>query len=172
MNKAFIVCGSPAVGKSTYAAQLAKKHRAALIDIDTCTEQLVKTALTISGHSPDDRDSPYFKTNLREPIYQTLFNIAAENLACMNVVIVGPFTKEIRDPVWPEKLIQILNAVVEIHYLSCNPEERRIRMESRNNPRDFEKLKDWDNHIKYFSDESPPLFEHVYVNTSEITKED
>lgn len=166
MNKACIVCGSPAVGKSTYGTTLAKSRRAVLLDVDTCTELLVQTSLRSLGHSPDDRDSVFFKETFREPIYRTLFNIARENLQWQNVVIVGPFTREIRDARWPETLKRILGAEVEIHYLTCDLAERKRRMEQRNNPRDIFKLKDWPNHIKYFGDESPPVFEHVLINTS------
>lgn len=166
MGKAFIICGSPAAGKSTYGSTLAKSLKAVLIDIDTCTEQLVQTSLMSNGRNPDDRDSPYFKSTFREPVYQTLFNIARENLTWIDTVIVGPFTKELRDINWPKTLKEILQSEIEVHYITCDINERKKRMENRNNPRDIPKLKDWDNHIKYFADENPPVFEHVFVNTS------
>ena len=117
-GKVYIVCGSPAAGKSTYAKQMATTKRAALIDIDTCTEHVVRAALSAAGHSPDDRDSNYFKKYFREAIYQSLFSIARDNLPHMDVIIVGPFTKEIRDATWPDKVKQDLQAEVKVHYIS------------------------------------------------------
>jgi len=164
MNTTIIVCGSPGAGKSTYAARLAGARPAALLDIDTVTERLVRIALTGSGHSPDDRDSGYFKQTFREPIYDTLFAIARENLPFLDVVIVGPFTREIQDRDWPSRLRRLLGGPVEVHYVQCAPDIRRRRLEHRGNMRDRAKLEDWENYLRYYGDASPPVFEHVPVD--------
>ena len=164
MHTSIIVCGSPGAGKSTYAGKLAADRHAVLLDIDTVTERLVRIALAGSGHSPDDRDSGHFKQTFREPIYETLFDVARENLPFQDVVIVGPFTREIRDRDWPARLQDRLGTSVEVHYVHCSPEIRRHRLERRDNVRDRAKLDDWDNHVRYYGDESPPAFEHVPVD--------
>lgn len=164
MHTSIIVCGSPGAGKSTYAGKLAADRHAVLLDIDTVTERLVRIALAESGHSPDDRDSGHFKQTFREPIYETLFDVARENLPFQDVVIVGPFTREIRERDWPARLQQRLDSSVEVHYVHCSPEIRRQRLERRDNVRDRAKLDDWDNHARYYGDESPPAFEHVPVD--------
>ncbi len=166
MYTSYMVCGSPGSGKSTYARQLAAARHATLLDIDTVTERLVRIALVQSGHSKDDRDSEYFKRNFREQIYETLFDIARENLHFQDVVIVGPFTKEIKDPGWPSKLHLDLGSAIEVHYVQCAHEIRRHRLVRRGNARDLAKLNDWENHIQYYGDESPPIFEHVLVDGS------
>jgi len=166
MYTSYIVCGSPGSGKSTCARQLAAIRHATLLDIDTVTERLVRIALVQSGHSQDDRDSEFFKHTFREPIYETLFDIARENLPFQDVVIVGPFTKEIKDPDWPSKLSAALGSSIEVHYVQCAPEIRRSRLASRGNARDLAKLNDWANYIQYYDDESPPVFEHVLVDGS------
>ena len=164
MNTSIIVCGSPGAGKSTYAGKLAAARHAALLDIDTATERLVRIALAESGHNPDDRDSGYFKKTFRDPIYETLFDVARENLPFQDVVIVGPFTREIRDRDWPARLQERLGTSVEVHYVYCTPDIRRHRLVHRGNIRDRAKLDDWDNHIRYYGDERPPVFEHVLVD--------
>ena len=164
MNTSYIVCGTPGSGKSTYARQLAVARSATLLDIDTVTERLVRVALVQSGNSSDDRDSEYFKRTFREPIYETLFDIAEENLTFQDVVIVGPFTKEIKDPDWPSKLSAALGGSIEVHYVQCSPEIRRRRLARRGNARDLAKLNDWENYVQYYGDESPPVFEHVLVD--------
>ncbi|MGB5398453.1 MAG: ATP-binding protein [Gammaproteobacteria bacterium] len=164
MPKAIIVCGAPGSGKTTHAKQLAAASAATLLDIDTVTERLVKAGLVAAGHSADDRDSDYFKQTWREPIYQALFDIARDNLPYHDVVITGPFTKEIRDPNWPAKLSAGLGYPVEVHYVLCPPHIRRQRLGARGNERDQAKLQGWDSYIKYYGDEHPPVFEHVLVD--------
>ena len=168
MYTSYIVCGTPGSGKSTYARRLAAARRAALLDIDTVTERLVRISLVQSGHGQDDRDSEFFKHTYREPIYETLFDIAKENLPYQDVVIVGPFTKEITDSSWPSKLKQTLGSSIEVHYVRCAHEIRRHRLALRGNARDLAKLNDWENYIQYYGDESPPVFEHVLVDGSNL----
>lgn len=165
MHTTYIVCGSPGAGKTTYARKLASDRSAALLDIDTVTERLVRLALREAGYDPDDRDSEYFKRTYREPIYETLFDIARENIPFQEVVVVGPFTKELRDPDWPAKLSEQLGGSVEVHYIHCPPEIRRQRLAQRGDTRDLAKLRDWENYIHYYN-ESPPVFEHILVNGS------
>ena len=167
MHTTYIVCGSPGAGKTTYAKQLASERSAALLDIDTVTERLVRIALRESGHDPDDRDSETFKRIFREPIYATLFDIARENIPFQDVVVVGPFTKELRDPDWPSKLSQTLGSPVEVHYVTCPPETRRQRLADRGDARDLAKLRDWENYIQYY-EESPPVFEHILIDSSKL----
>ena len=164
MSKAIIVCGTPGSGKTTHAKQLAANGNATILDIDTVTERLVKIGLAESGHSPDDRDSEYFKRTYREPIYEALFDIAKENLPFHDVVIVGPFTKEIQNPDWLSKLSTELDSPVEVHYVQCPPEIRMRRLAVRGYARDRAKLEGWDRYIKYYGDEHPPVFEHVLID--------
>jgi predicted kinase len=166
MTRACIVCGSPGAGKSVYGKNLAGRIGAAFLDIDASTERLVRLALELAGHDPDDRDSPFYKEHFREPVYEQLFDIARDNLRHINVVIVGPFTKELKDPQWRERLTVRLECPVEIHYVYCAPEIRRERMRKRGNPRDEAKLRDWDEYVRYYDDEAPPRCPHVLVENS------
>jgi hypothetical protein len=68
------------------------------------TERLAALAFRQSGHSQDDRDCAHFKRAFREPVYETLFGIARENLHVQDTVIVGAFTRQIKDPGWRSKL--------------------------------------------------------------------
>jgi len=164
MYTACIVCGTPGSGKTTYARRLAAARHATLLDIDTVTERLVRIALAESGRSPDDRDSEHFKHAYREPVYDTLFDIARENLPVQDVVIVGPFTREIKDAGWPAWLATRLGSSIEVHYVECPAEIRRNRLANRGDARDRAKLADWDNYIRYYGEESVPVFGHVLVD--------
>ena len=167
MKQAIIVFGSPGAGKTTYGKQLAAELGAVFLDIDMSTERLVRLALQQSGHDPDDRDSTCFKQIYRETIYEQMFDIARDNLPFNRVVIAGPFTREIQDPEWPGKLSRRLGAPVDMHYVFCRPEDRRKRLLSRANPRDKAKLENWASYIKYYGKETPPVFEHVFIESGD-----
>ena len=164
--KAYVVCGSPGAGKSTYAKTLARACQAVLLDIDTVTERLVKLGLCLADRDPDDRDSAYFKEHFRQPIYDQLFDIAKENLSFNNVIIVGPFTRELQDKTWLSELSLKLSAEVEVHYLYCEPSIRFKRIEQRSKGRDKAKLTEWNTYSHYYGEEKGPCFEHVYIDTS------
>lgn len=163
---AYIVCGSPGTGKTTYGKELAKLKQATLIDIDRATERLVKLALELSGKDENDRDSPYFKTHFRNLIYEQLFDIAQDNLPWNSVVITGPFTKEIKDPEWTDRLAYRLGVPVEVHYVFCPPSIRLERIRRRNNPRDAAKLAQWEEYLKYYEAEPLPACPHLLINNS------
>lgn len=163
---ATIVCGNAGVGKSTLAKRLGAQQGAAVIDIDTCTERLAQQVLIGHGLDPSDRDSPDYKRLLRDPIYETLFDIAVENLAHVPCIIVGPFTRERRDPTWPERLRQRLRSPVRILVVHCDPDERRRRIEKRANPRDAGKLSHWTAYAEQSTDRAIPPFEHEWIDTT------
>jgi predicted kinase len=167
-RKATIICGSPGAGKSTYGRSLANAQGAVYLDIDTCSEKLVVAGLKMAGRDPNDRDSTEFKQHYREAIYETLLDIAEENIRHCDVVIVGPFTREIRDSLWPEKLKKRLGCRVNIVYIYCNPKERKSRIKNRKNPRDVNKLIDYEVFNEYYGDERPPEFKHSFIDTSQM----
>jgi len=164
---ATIVCGNAGVGKSTLGRRLAAEQRAALIDIDTCTERLAKLVLVGHGLDPEDRDSAAYKGLLRNPVYETLFDIAVENLAHVPCVIVGPFTSERREATWPDRLRARLGGPVSIVVVYCDLEERRRRIERRGNPRDSGKLENWEDYAALGIDRDRPPFEHVWIDTTQ-----
>ncbi len=166
-NQAIVVCGNAGVGKSTYGAKLAAELGAALVDIDTCTERLARVVLESNGLDPEDRDSSDFKRLLREPIYETMFDVARENLGHVPCVIVGPFTSERRRASWPAELRARLDAPVRIVVLQCDAAERKARIIARKNPRDEGKLGDWDAYERVGRDAQPPPFEHELVDTTQ-----
>lgn len=167
-TKLTIVCGSPGAGKSTHARGLALRSSACLLDIDTCTEKLVRVGLSQVGRDSDDRDSSYFKEHYREIIYDTLFGIARENLPHCDVIVVGPFTQELRNQDWLQKLkSNFPESKVEVHYVFCSSTVRRQRIKERGQARDRLKLESWNETLAYYGDESPPTFEHRYIDTTD-----
>lgn len=166
-QRAYVVCGNAGVGKSTFAAQLCRERSAVLIDIDTVTERLARLVLRGHGLEQDDRDSPAYKALLREPIYEALFDVALDNLPHLPCVIVGPFTRERRQALWPAELARRLQTEVEIYLVWCAPSERRSRIERRGNPRDIGKLVDFERYAAEGDDGGRPPFAHHWVDTTQ-----
>lgn len=163
---AFVICGNAGVGKTTYGRRLAADRRAVLLDLDTVTERLARVALQAAGLDPNDRDSSAYKSLLREPTYEALFDVARDNLRHVSCVVVGPFTRERRLRNWPARLRERLGVPVEVHVLHCNEVERQCRIQERGNPRDRGKLAAWGAYAAEGRDAERPPFEHRWVDTS------
>ena len=167
MGKLWIICGAAGVGKSTYGKKIAAQKNACFLDSDTVTEPVVRAGMTLGGEDPDDRDSPNYRAAFRDPVYECLYATAAENLSHLDVVLVGPFTSEIRDPDWLSDLIGRFGVEVEVIYLTCDEVERKRRIAKRGNPRDSLKLQDWAR-FGQPSDAQAPAFPHQLVDTESI----
>ncbi len=162
MHTLFIVCGQPAVGKTTWAGQLAKTQHACFIDIDTVSEPLVHAGLRLAGHDPDDRDSTLYKTAFRQPVYQAMFAMANDNLPHTNVVLCAPFTQELANQHWPQQLASQYGCNVMVYWLFAKAETIKQRMIIRGNNRDRNKLKRWDDYQAYFK--AMPQCRHIAVD--------
>lgn len=165
MKTLFIVTGAPGVGKSTYGNLLAKQHKALFLDIDTVTEPVVKAGLALAKRREDDRDSDEFKRYFRDPIYQCLWQTVGENIGHLDVVVAAPFTLELKQQNWPEILKQEFNCEVEVRLLVCTPATLKQRMTQRANPRDMNKLANWQNFLAYIDQAHRPSFVHQLIQT-------
>ena len=165
MPKLYLICGPAGVGKSTYGKKLAAELGACLLDSDTVSEPVVRAGLEFAGLDPRDRDSPIYKATYREAVYQCLYDTALENLAQIDVIIVGPFTREIRSESWLQELEERFAVPVEVLFVTCASHERRRRIEARGNPRDLAKLNDWQAYLAD-SGEDPPAFPYQKVDTT------
>ena len=152
-----LFAGHAGTGKST----LAKKalpliiHKTGedffFLDKDTAYGAFSAHVMQLTTQNPNDRDSPYYLKNLRDWEYQGLIDIARENLLLgVNVILVGPFSKEIQsgrmfDPVAlgipPQTTIQIV-------WIDLDEAEAKKRMEKRADPRDEWKLDHWDQYVR------------------------
>ena len=107
--------------------------------------------MELTTQNPNDRDSPYYLQNLRDWEYQGLIDIARENLLLgVNVILVGPFSKEIQSGRLfdPEALGVPSQTKIDIAWIDLDEIEAKARMEKRGDPRDKWKLAHWDDYVK------------------------
>ena len=98
-----LFAGHAGTGKST----LAKKALPLIVektgedffflDKDTVYGAFSAHVMGLTTNNPNDRDSPFYLDHLRDWEYHGLIDIARENLLLgVNVILVGPFSKEIQ----------------------------------------------------------------------------
>jgi len=138
------VTGAPATGKSTLAVALARRVAASLIDQDVATGALVEViGSLIDVH---DLDDPRLAALTRKARYETILDLAEDNLRCgIAVVLVAPFTTERRQlGAWQdlERRLRAAGGVVSLLWLQLQPQEILARMRARAAPRDVDKLRD------------------------------
>jgi GTPase SAR1 family protein len=112
MPRLIFFCGHAGTGKTTLAHKLigplmqATGEPFCLLDKDTLYGRYSAAAMRAITGDPNDRDSPAYLDNLRDPEYEGLLDTARENLMLgISVIVVGPLSREIRahqltDPAW------------------------------------------------------------------------
>ncbi len=175
-----LVCGAPASGKTRVARMIVRELGCGtLLDSDVVSSRLIAAGLKLAEMDPNDRDSPRYKDAFRDPVYQTMFDLARDNLNAPGivraaVVLCGPFSRECKDPKFPAWLHHRLGGGslrIEIHYVACDDDERRReRMARRGAPRDQSKLASdeaWMKHVATCSEDRPVWPHHFFDNTSD-----
>ena len=145
-----IVCGPPASGKTTVGRRLAEKHRAVFLDSDIFSP-LIEAGLASAGADPDDRDSAFYKEHYRDAVYETLWGLCESQSKELDIVVAGPFTRELQQQDWSSEMQSRLGRTVRVLFVHCDSETRRKRMRARGCKRDVGKLRDWDQHVQLYS---------------------
>lgn len=169
-----LFAGHAGTGKST----LAKKALPLIIektgedffflDKDTAYGAFSAHVMQLTTQNANDRDSPFYLENLRDWEYQGLIDIARENLLLgVNVILVGPFSKEIQSGrmfnaqalgVPPQTRIQIA-------WIDLDESEAKKRIEKRADPRDEWKLTHWKQYTKRRTEPPCHALLHRFDNT-------
>jgi predicted kinase len=161
--QAVLICGAPGSGKSTVGAVMARRLRAALLDLDTATSSLTAVIIALQGR--DDLDDPELGALTRSARYETIARLAEDNLAAgISAVMVAPFTTERRDPLAWEALRDRMGKVgasTTMVWLRISAEDVLERVEQRGARRDLAKLRgDWPAGL----DLGPPAVPHIEVD--------
>jgi len=121
------------------------------LDKDTVYGDFSAHVMELTTQNSNDRDSPYYLENVRDWEYQGLINTAKENLLLgVNVILVGPFSKEIQSgKMFNAQALGIPpQTSIQIAWIDLEESEAKKRMEKRADPRDEWKLAHWDQYAK------------------------
>jgi len=152
-----LFAGHAGTGKSTLAKRVlpllieSTGEDYFFLDKDTVYGAFSAHVMELTTQNPNDRDSPYYLQNLRDWEYQGLIDIARENLLLgVNVILVGPFSKEIQSGRMfnPEALGIPAQTKISIAWIDLEESEAKRRMEKRDDPRDQWKLAHWNEYVK------------------------
>lgn len=162
-----LFAGHAGVGKTTLAKRAMPLISARtgedffFLDKDTAYGRYSAHVMELMTGSANDRDSPFYLENLRDWEYAGLLDIVRENLELgVNVVLVGPFSREIRSGrmVDPVALGLPADTHTRLAWIDLSLDEARRRMEKRANPRDAWKLAHWDEYaLRRIAPPSHPL---------------
>jgi predicted kinase len=153
-----LFAGHAGTGKSTLAKRalplLIEKTGEDFFFLDKDTAYGVYSAhvMQLTTQNPNDRDSPYYLENLRDWEYQGMLDIAQENLLLgVNVILVGPFSKEILSGRMfnPQELGVPPETSIQIAWIDLSEAEAKNRIVKRANPRDEWKLAHWEQYVKH-----------------------
>lgn len=154
MKKIIIITGFPGVGKTTIGKEVAKSIKGAFLDKDTISDKF--TNLTTKHVTFEhDKESDFYKNEIRDLEYEVTMDIAIEQIEFLdNIIIVGPFTKELKigssffenyEKKLNEKKINFKFYFINI---VCSELENKKRIKNRDLPEDRLKINDWTNYSK------------------------
>lgn len=150
MQKIVFFVGVAGTGKTTVARKLAERIPAAFLDRDTIGGRFVEAILEMNGLDKNDRDSDYYKRNLRDLEYDTAKDVCIENLAAgQNVFMISPFTAELKNKQWIEEVISaagLKKQDVDVRVIVVTLYDmgmQRERIIGRQTERDQWKLDNW-----------------------------
>lgn len=136
MTEFILVAGIPGSGKTSVAAKLAESLEAVLIDRDTAIGPILDLLLAHAGAPAGAFDHPV-AAHLRDATYQATLNLAVDNHALGNtVVVVAPFTREIHDPDWFAQLTDEIGHSPLLVWIDTPTDIAWDRRINRGTPRD------------------------------------
>ena len=171
-----VFAGHAGTGKTTLAGMAVPRLHAltgesfCVLDKDTVYGAFSSKVMGLLTGDPDDRDSPTYLENLRDQEYSGLLDIARENLALgVNVVLVGPFSREVKSGRMFDAAALGMPAGTPIHvvWVALDEAEAKRRIVARDDHRDRYKLEHWDEYRKRRFDPDPAEYPALirYDNT-------
>lgn len=163
MAKAYFVSGLAGSGKSYYSKKLAKELNLKIIDFDDNLSELIQT------HQAEyvEVGSEKFLENHAQRRYLDLINRSVEHLNNkQSVVIVAPFSKQIRDQkLWNELIAPIIkfDSYPTLYWVVIPAASRRLRLLARGAMRDEEKIANIEQYLKDHPP-LPPIIDHTVVS--------
>jgi predicted kinase len=164
----WLVAGAPGAGKTTVAGLLAARlaPTPAVLDKDTMYASFVVATLAAAGRPFDEREGPWYDEHVKVHEYNGMADTARDvrGHGCP-VVLVAPFTGQIRDPArWDEYVERLGGGDVRLVWVRLDPVTLRERIVGRGHDRDAAKLADFDTFTASTLPDVPPPVPHVEID--------
>ncbi|GAE92538.1 P-loop ATPase [Gracilibacillus boraciitolerans JCM 21714] len=184
MQKLVFFVGVAGTGKTTLAEKICEQIPCAFLDRDTVGGRFVERFLEMNDlDPPNDRDSDFYKKNLRDLEYDTAKDICIENLRVgQNVFMISPFTSELKNKEWIEEVITASGKTkdeidVKVVVVTLQDiEQQRQRIEERGTERDTWKLENWNsyetrvNFVPAINWDIPQDHINIFDNSGDLTE--
>lgn len=166
MKKLILVTSPPACGK-TFVSKEISKALGEVVYLDKDTLIGLSKNIFLVANEEYNRSSDFFEQYIRNEEYDVVVDLALEALDYASKVLINaPFTREVRDLEYMEKLrskIAEKNAELVVIWVETDPETCHERMIKRASDRDKWKLENWDEYISRCNFNKPEGIPELYV---------
>jgi predicted kinase len=166
---AWVVAGAPGAGKSTVARRLAGRldPAPALLDKDTLFRGFADALLAAHGRGHGEREGDWYDTNVKVHEYGALTAAAREiRSAGCPVLLVAPFTGQIRDPArWAAWVDELGGDPVRLVWITLDASTLRARLVARGRAEDAGKLAAYEQFTARMRLDEPPPVPHVRIDS-------
>lgn len=167
----WIVAGAPGAGKSTVAEMLLHRLQPvpALLDKDVLFAGFVAEVQAAHGRPVGEREGPWYDRHVKVHEYGGMTAAAAQIRATRcPVLLVGPFTGQIRDPEsWASWTNELGGDPVRLLWVRTDRDTLWTRLRARGSDRDTEKLTDFEAFVARMFPDTPPPVPHIEVDNRE-----
>jgi predicted kinase len=167
----WIVAGAPGAGKSTVTEALLRRLRPvpAVLDKDILFAGFVAEVQAAYRRPVGEREGPWYDRHVKVHEYGGMTAAAAQIRATgCPVLLVGPFTGQIRDPAsWAAWVDELGGQPVRLMWVRSDRDTLGARLRARDSDRDTAKLADFDAFVSRMRPDVPPPVPHIEVDNRE-----